>query len=355
VSLALAALLLAASARAEAPASAVGRVMSRVDALASREEGKDARDIAALDGRAGALFSELKPLGWRAAAPLGDAAKNPKLSAKARLFAVDFLVKLHDPAAFSPLSEILRDPAQSPDARLAAAQGLSALDAPPQAARRAFCAALGEPGLPVLVRDETLIALARLGCDDPATLAALAREFGARPRGPALTGARRALAALGRSRGEAAARDLLALVAWYPARGEARAAAIAALGEHRASLSSVLSREAAPVLRDALRQETDSPASMLTLVRLADGLGAQGEDLLLPLAAHPDAEVLAAAAEALARRKALKALPPLEAVLAGALNDPRFGPKPGRPAPAVLLERVEAAVESLRRARSAAR
>lgn len=353
--LALAALLLAASARAQAPAArAVAGVLARVDALVAHERGRDARDIASLDRRAEALFAELKPLGWRAAAPLGDAAKDPGLSEKARLFAVVFLVKLDDPACFPPLSAVFLDAGQTTDARLAAAQGLEALEVPPQAARRTFCAALAEPELPLLLRDEALIAASRLGCDDPATLEKLVRGFGPRPDGAALTGARRALKALGRTRGAAAAKSLLALTVWYP-RGAARAAAIAALGEHRESLSSVLASRALPVVRDALRSETASPETMLVLVRLADGFGPQGDDLLLPLASHPDAEVLAAAAEALARRKVLKALPPLEAVAAGALNDPRFAPLPGRPDPALLLQRLESAVETLRRARAAAR
>jgi len=355
MSLAPLALLLAASAAAQTPAADVARTMSRVDALVAQESGKDRSVIDALDRRAEALFSGLKPLGWRAAAPLGDAAKDPKRSPKARVLAVSFLAKLNDPAAFKPLSDILLDREQDADARLGAAQGLAALDAPPQAARRTFCAALSQPDLPRALSDESLIALSRLGCEDPAPLEKAARAFGPRPDGADLAGARRALAALGRSRGAPAVRSLLALVGWYPSGGPARAAALAALGEHRSDLIGPLAPEAYPVVRDALRDETASPASMLTLVALADALGPDADELLAPLASHPDAEVLVAAAEALARRKTVKALPELEAVVAGALNDPRFSPQPGRPDPAQLLARVEAAVEALRLARAAAR
>jgi hypothetical protein len=90
---------------------------------------------------------------------------------------------------------------------------------------------------------------------------------------------------------------------------------------------------------------------MLILVRLADALGPEADGMLVPLASHPDAEILADAAEALARRKAAAALPALEAVVAGAINDPRFAPKPGRPDPAKLLARIDAAAQILRAAK----
>lgn len=346
-------LLAAAAARAEPPAAAVNRVMHRVDELVGRERGRDAREIDALDRQAEALFAELKPLGWRAAAPLGEAAGAPARSAKARLFAVTFLSKLRDPAAFDPLSGVLLDADQDADVRLSAAQALVALDAPPASSRRAFCAALAQPELPRLVEDEVLIALTRLGCDDPAPLLKTARAFGARPSDADLSTVRRALTALGVSRGEAAARGLLSLVSWFPPRRPARAAAIAALARKREDLATWLQSEAFPVVRDALRSETNSPAAMTDLLSVADAFGPRADALLLPLASHPDPEVLAAAAEALARRGDVAALPELEAAAAGALSDPRFAPKPGRPDPAELLSRLEAAVESLRRTRAA--
>jgi hypothetical protein len=133
----LLAVLCAASARAALPPEqAVARAMARVDALAAQETGQDARTIDDLDRRAEALSAQVVPLGWRAAAPLGDAAKDPKRLPKARLFAVVFLSKLNDPAAFRPLSDVLLDPAQDADVRVAAAQGLEQLDAPAQAVRK---------------------------------------------------------------------------------------------------------------------------------------------------------------------------------------------------------------------------
>lgn len=343
---------LAAPARAADASAAVARVMARVDATVAQESGKDAREIAALDRRTVALFRELAPLGWRAAAPLGKAAREPKRAAKARLFAVTFLSRLNDPAAFAPLSDVLLDREQDAESRLGAAQGLAGLDAPPAARRRVFCAAVAQDGLPRRILDEALIAAARLGCDDPAPLERLARSGGARPGADELPVVRRALATLGRSSNAATARTLLALAAYFPARGPARAAAIAELEKRKDALAAELEPQALEFLREALRSETEDPAAMLSLVRVADALGPRAGELLLPLASHPDAEVLAVAAEALARRGEDRALPALEAVAAGALSDPRFAPHPGRPDPGRLLERIEAAAAVLRRARS---
>ena len=336
-----------------APALAVSLAMAKVDSYVSQEPGKDARAIADLDRRAGDVYKRLAPLGWRACAPLGDAARDLKRPAKTRLFATVFLSKLGDPACYAPLSDVMLEPEQDPEARLSAAQGLAALDVPPEAARKTLCAAAMQPELPRPVLDESLIALTRLGCVETAPLENAARLFGPRPDGRDLVTVRRALDALARSRGEASLRRLFVLEEYFPPRSAARAAALAALETRRTDLAAALPPEALPVVRDALRSETAEPATMLVLLRLADAFGPAADALLLPLASHPDAEVLAAAAEALARRKAVAALPALEAVLSGALNDPRFAPKEGRPDPAQLLARIETATESLRRARAA--
>jgi hypothetical protein len=337
---------------AAALALAVASVMARVDALTAQEPGKDAREVAALDKRADALFKELAPLGWRAAAPLGAAASDLKRAPKSRFFAAVFLTKLHDPAAFEPLSKILLDADQDPDARQSAAEGLAELDVPPAAPRRSLCAALALPDLPRPVADQVLIALTRLGCDDPAALEREARAYGPRPSAAELVDVRRALAGLSRSRDEASAKRLLVLAGYFPPDGAARAAAIAALAAREKDYTTALAPEALGLLREALRSETADPAAMLVLVKFAAAFGPQAADLLLPLASHDDAEVLAAAAEVLARRKDVRALPALDSVIAGAMRDPRFAPKPGRPDPAVLLERIENAAALMRREKS---
>ncbi len=350
----LALLLAANAAAAQTPDAAVAKVLARVDALVAEEKGKDARDIATLDRRASAQFSALAPLGWRAAAGLGTAALDPARAAKTRLFAVVFLGKLADPAAFTPLSAVLLDADQDADLRTAAAQALDGLDAPPAAARKTFCAVAAQPEPPRAVLEETLVALTRLGCDDGSALERLARAGGPRPSDRDRPDALRAVAALGASRGEDSLRAILDLVGYFPAGGELRGAAIAALSQRRADLTGPLAARALTAAREALRTENAAPSSQLWLVELVDALDPD-DDALLTLTGSADAEVLAAAAQALARRKAVKALPALEAAASGALNDPRFSPKAGRPDPAVLLERLEDAVQSLRRARAAAR
>ncbi|MFI5348630.1 MAG: hypothetical protein ACHQ2Z_03730 [Elusimicrobiota bacterium] len=336
-----------------APALAVQLAMAQVDALVSKEPGQDAQTVAGLDRRAEDVYKKISPLGWRAAAPLGEAAGDLNRPAKTRLFAVTFLSKLHDPACLAPLSEVLLEPRQDPEARLSAAQGLAALDAPPEAVRKTLCAAVPQPELPRPVLDEALIALTRLGCGEPAPLEYAARLFGPRPDGRDLVTVRRALDGLARSRGLEPLRRLFVLAAYFPPQSGARAATLTALETRRTDLAAALAPEAVPVVRDALRSETAEPATMIALIPLAEAFGPAADELLLPLAAHPDAEVLTVAAEALARRQAVAALPALEAVLANPLNDPRFAPKPGRPDPAQLLERIETATAALRRARAA--
>ncbi|HAZ09378.1 MAG TPA: hypothetical protein DCZ01_12870 [Elusimicrobia bacterium] len=336
-------------ARAEDPAAVVARVLDRLETLMTSQAGKDAREIAEMDRKAETLGREILPLGRHAAAPLGSYARDQKRPPKARLFATVFLGLTRDPGAYSALTALLLDEEQDPEVRSAAAQGLAALDLPLDDKRTNFCGALDRKVLPRDLLEDVLIPVERLGCVDPAPLERIARAFGPRPRDRDLATARRAISALGRSRAEAPARALLRLLAYFPARGAARAAVIAALSAKKTELTGALAAESWPFLREALRSETEEPAGMVALVRLACAYGPLAEDSLLPLAAHPDAEVLAEAAEALARLKSAKALPRLETAVAGAMSDPRFSPKEGRPDPAALLARVEDAVAALRR------
>jgi hypothetical protein len=343
------ALLAAVPARAGTAARAVSRTLDRVAALLARENGADARTIAALDRRADGLYTEIAPRGWRAAAPLGEAALDAGRPEKVRLFAVVFLSRLGDPAAFAPLSRVALDPYQPLDLRSAAVQGLAALEVPREAARRVLCRLTADADAPRSLLDEALIPAERLGCADPAPLERLARRFGPRPKGADRETVLRAVRVLARSRGEAAVRALLGLVSYFPPLGPARAAAISALGRRAADLAADPGLDPLPVLGEALRTQTADPATMVVLVRLTAGEGPASEGLLLPLIDHPDAEVLAETAEALARLRCVKALPGLEAAAAGAMSDPRFGPEPGRPDPAVLLVRVQDAATALRR------
>lgn len=344
-------LALALPAGARTPDAVVAQAMARAEKLVAAQKGKDAWERSDLDRAALKLYADIKPLGWKAAPALAAAVSERKRPAKVRLFAVSFLALIRDPAAFAPLEDILLDPEQDPGVRALAAQSLPGQGASDAAVSAALCAAIAQKDLPREVLDDVMLALSRYGCADPSALARLARSFGPRPAGKDLAVSAAALAALGRSRGNPSAKELLELVSYFPARGEARAAAISALHARRAELAAWLSPEALPVVAEALRSESDRWDTMLTLIRLAVALGPDAAPALSRLTDHPDAEVLAEAAEALAVFKRVEALPALEAAVAGAMRDPRFSPKEGRPDPALLLARLEKAVDALRRAR----
>lgn len=344
-------LALAFPASARTPQAVVARAMSRAEKLVAAQKGKDAWERRDLDRAALRLYADIKPLGWKAAPALAAAASDRKRPAKVRLFAASFLALIRDPAAFVPLEDILLDPEQDPGVRALAAQSLPGQGASDATVSAALCAALAQKDLPREVLEDVMLALSRYGCPDTAALARLARSFGPRPAGKDLSVAAAALAALGRSRGTESGKALLELAAYFPARGEARAAAIFALHARREELAAWLAPETLPVVAEALRSESERWDTMLALIRLAVALGSDAAPALSRLSDHPDAEVLAEAAEALAVFKRVEALPELEAAVAGALRDPRFSPKEGRPDPAVLLARLEKAVAALRRAR----
>ena len=349
----IAALLLAfgLSAQAQTPQTVVTRVMSRAEKLIAAQKGKDAREIRDLDREVESLSVELKPLGWKAVPALSAAVQDLKRPAKVRLFAVSFLALTRDPAAFPPLEDILLDKDQDPTVRSLAAQSLQSQGAPEALVSKTLCSALTEADLPQEVLIETLHALARLGCPDPVALTRIARSFCPRPEAKELALATAAIATLGRSRGTDSGKAILALVAYFPALGAARAAAINALDARRADIATWLTPQALPVVVEALRSESARWDTMIPLIRVASAIGPDAGDSLLRLTKHPDAEVLAASAEALAVLKRLEALPALDAAIAGAMNDPRFSPQEGRPDPSVLLARLEKAVAALRRAR----
>ncbi len=344
-------LILQASAHAQTPNVAVAKTLSRVETLVASQKSKDAREIAALDRRALGYSRDLAPYGWRAVPSLAAAVKDAKRPAKVRFLAASYLGLLGDPAAFAPLSEVLLDPAQNPSLRALAAQSLSGLGVPGAAVRDALCAAVAQEDLPRETLDDALVGLATLGCRDTAPLARISHAYGPRPSGRDLATVRHALAVLGKSIGIESGRSLLALAAYFPPRGDARAVAIESIDARRAELAVWLKPETLPVVTEALRSESERFDTMRALARATRALGPEAAPALSRLTSHPDAEVLVAAAEALAEFKYLPALPALEAAVAGALTDPRFSPTEGRPDPAELLARVEKSVELLRRAR----
>jgi|CXWL01.1.fsa_nt_gi HEAT repeat protein len=338
-------------AHAQTPNVAVAQTLARVEALVASQKSKDAREIAALDRKALGFSKDLAPYGWRAVPALAAAVKDAKRPQKVRFLAASYLGLLNDPAAFAPLEEALLDRGQDPSLRALAAQSLSGLGVSAATVRRALCAAVAQEDIPREALDDALVGLATLGCQETSALARIARAYGPRPDGRDLATVRHALAVLGRSKDVESGRTLLALTAYFPPRGEARGAAIEALDARRSDLAAWLKPETLPVVTEALRSESERIGTMLALVRAARALGPEAAPALARLISHPDAEVLAVAAEALAEFKYVSAMPALEAAVAGALSDPRFSPKDGRPDPAQLLARVEKSVELLRRAR----
>jgi hypothetical protein len=344
-------LALALPAHAQTPQAVVARVMARAEKLEASQKGKDAREIAKLDRKAEELSKDLKPLGWRAVPALAAAAQDLKRPPKVRLLAASFLALVRDPAAAPALADILLNPEQTPFVRSLAAQSLPGQGAPDSVVRGALCRAVAQPELPREVLDDALLPLARLGCPDPAALVRVARSFGPRPAGRDLDLVNAALSTLGRSHGSASGKALLSLVAYFPAQGAPRASAIKALDLRRAEIAVWLAPEALPVVSEALRSESENPETMLALIRVSSELGPDMGPALARLSRHPDAEVLASAAEALVAFKRVEAIPALESVVAGAMNDPRFSPKDGRPDPAATLARIEKALDALRRLR----
>ncbi len=344
-------LALALPLRAESPEAVVKRVVAKTEKLIAAQKGKDAREIRDLDREAEGLYGQVNPLGWKAAPALGSAVQDLKLHTKTRLVIASFLGLIRDPAAFPALEGIVLNKDQEPSVRASAAQSLPGQGVPDASVSAVLCALLAEPELPREVLAETLLTLSRLGCVDTASLAKIARAFGPRPSEKDLPLAKAALSALGRSRGQESGRQILALIGYLPPQGEVRAAAIKALDARRAEITGWLTQEALPVVTEALRSESERWDTMLPLIRVTAALGPDGGKALSRLTRHPDAEVLAEVAEALVVFKDIEALPTLEAVVAGAMNDPRFSPKEGRPDPAVLLARIEKAAKTLRLAR----
>lgn len=346
------ALLLATSALAASPAADVEQAFARIAALLASQKGLHAGDIDALDMKALAEGAALKRHGWRAVEPLAAVAKDLKRPVKERLLAASFLALTADALAAEPLGELLRDPKQEPLVRGAAAESLAALPLKHETVRRLLGAALADPALPREALEPALSKSALIGFADAQTGLLVTRRLGLRPEGRAGDAARLAVRGLGRTHGAAAVDALLDLLGWYPADSDLRGDVVSALDAKRADLLAFRRPQARTAIEDALRSETAHPARMLILVRQAADYGPELASALARLSTHPDAEVLVVAVEGLARLKtpeaARRAIPELDAVVAGALNDPRFSPKAGRPEPAELLARLEKAVGALK-------
>lgn len=332
----------------EAAEREVRAVFVKMERLLGRQAGADARAVAALDREIESLSPAVLRWKWRAVAPLERVASDPGRPAKARLYALSFMSLTRDPLALPPLRRLLLDPAAPASLRSAAAEGLPSLGVSRPSLRAALCAALAQEDLPEETARAALREASRLGCDDASVLEARARSAGLRPEGPAARTAELAAAGLGRSLPVEAARALVRLLEFYPAGSPLKTPVLRALWEKRRDLPA-LRTEAVGALTGAIRSESGRPEAIAAAVPVLASLGDPGQvPLLRRLLSYPDAEAAVAAAEALAAMQVFPAREDIAKILARVHEDERFAPRPGRPEPRALIERLQEAQKRLR-------
>lgn len=343
----LATACLAAPAARPAPDSDVARVFSEIEKL-ERSQRNDTLDaIREKDRRARALAPDVLRWGERAVGPLEAVARDPQKPPKTRLLAVSVMGMSRDPAAYGPLEAILLGTQFSDDLRSEAALGLGGLAVQNATRRASYCAALKQDDLPPQTLAAVLREAAKLGCDEPLALEKRARMLGLRPAGRDAALAAQTLRALGRSFPPDASRALWRLFASYPTGSVQRREALEALLADPERLAALGSDNEANVLR-AMREEYSSPENAALAARLAAQVGTpRCAEALRRALRNGDPEVIAEAAEGLARLKTTEAIPELQAIVSGAVSDARFAPKPNRPRPAEQLARIEAALKRL--------
>lgn len=340
-------LALSAGASAENPAKDIDHLFVHIEKLELQQENQDARTIHELDHKIEALGPQAIRWGARAVPPLAAILANNKRSLKTRLWALSFLALTHDPSALDPLKSTLDDATASELLRADAASAIPNLEIDAAAQRGALCQAL-DLDLPVAALRETLFGLSRLGCDDVAALEARAKQFGARPKSEEAEMIRLAVEGLGLSHPVEAARALWRVFTFFPAGTPQRLACLDALLLQRESLL-VFEPIAENDASDALFSESDAPENAVAAARLLASLDdPKAVPVLMRFLKNKDAEVVTTAAEGLVRLKAQEARKPVEKLLAGVLDDPRFAPMPGRPDPSALMERLQKAVDGFK-------
>lgn len=332
------------SLEAQGPESDVARVFGEIERLEREQVNKTADVIRVGDRRAHALAPSVLRWGHKVIPPLEAIARDAGKPAKTRQLAVSVIGLTRDPGAFPPLRAMLLDSALPDGLRSEAAVGLGGTTVSKAARREAFCSALREDALPPQALREALIAVSTLGCDDAALLERRARLLSLSPNGADAERARLILAALGRTPAPEAGDALWRLFGDYAAGSPQREAALTALLADPARLAALGSRNEPRALR-AVSEESGRAENAVLAARLAARVGTpRCADALRRLLRHGDAEVVAEAAEGLARLKWAKAKKDLAGVVERAHDDARFAPKPGRPDPAIQLARVRAAL-----------
>lgn len=327
---------------------AVDAAVKQGRALLDKQFNKPADEIRALDRKIMDLAPSVTRWGWRAVDPLSRALADRSQPVKLRLFLVSFLSLTRDPLAAAPLARLLRDPAEPPLIRTEAAQSLGGLPLPATARRRALCPVLAQADLPSAVLRQTLMEVQALGCDDASGLDAALRRLGHKPRGLEADDTRRALLALGASLPLESRRRLLELASFYPPDSAEEAVLFEALGRRPEDLAAVRP-QAEPVVWRALRDADLSPRAREAALPLLAALAPEGAvEHLLKALEHPDAGVVAAAAEGLAALSYEPARERLRAIVDGVASDRRFGPRADGREPGALLTRIQKAEQVLK-------
>ena len=327
------------------PGGDVGAIFSEIERLERSEDDQTADVVRARDRHAEKLAPEVLRWGRRAVAPLLALARDASKTAKTRLLAVSTAGLVRDPGAFLALRAFMLDDGQPDGLRAQAALGLAGLPVSRAARSEAFCAALDRPAAGPELRRQALLQAAELGCRDPDVLERAAKSYGDRPEPAQAELAACAVRGLGAGYGLEPARALWRLYAFFPGGSALRREALLALDRKRAALRALPETEHDAL--SALSASSGTPDAAVA-ARLVGAVGTPRCVKALERALRdPDAEVVAQAAESLAQLKDKSAAPALRRILAGAIHDERFAPRPGRADPAKLLARIQAAAEAL--------
>lgn len=344
-----AAVLVWAAPLAAAPAkpAAVPALVAEMETLHAGQAGQSPQAIQESDAKIADLAGRAAKLGWTAVPEIGRRAEDRARPWKVRAYLAGALGLIGDASAFPILKGLLADPDAPGELRAQAAQSLAGLRVSRRAVREALTTALREGDLPPLARSEALSQLSVLGSDDLGTLERIIRSAGRQAREGSLLDARKALRSLSRSTNPGAPRVLVELADYYPRGSELRDAVLDALETHPPEDPAVQER-ATRALLAALRQERSKSPIRLKAVRLLAAVGGPGSaQALLKILDSPNPELVAEAAEGLARREILQAKAPLAEILRGAHRDPRFSPLPTRPEPQTYVRRIRKALDQV--------
>ncbi|MFA6315844.1 MAG: HEAT repeat domain-containing protein [Elusimicrobiota bacterium] len=338
----------------------VNRIFLRVDALVQEGAEKDARTFSRVDKVVREYKAPITALGVSAVPCLAAIALDPLRLEKSRLWALTFMTFIKRYPVFFPVKGILLDPASPAELRSAAASYLPLLKGlcdetqdpdvrdcvTREAIDRTLCASLEDKALPAPVLREALSRVARSGCDEPGPLEGWIRSFGVHPKGKDWENAHLAILALTRGRTLPSTRVLLRLFEHYPTGSRGRKLLYKALLDKRGDLLAIRDT-ATPMLSWALQSEPGPAGELLALETLALVRDPKTAAVFLRYLEKKDPEVVAAAAAGLAAVGAKNAIPTLEKLLAGVMDDPRFQANADQDRPREAVARIRSSLDDL--------